>query len=136
MSNTATAEKKNGNGKGDVKDLKNNNTKLSVIPGGETEKKEQTSTTPAPKVFTVEQKKERIFKLQLMSEKHDALKEEMKKLEEFQISHDSEKCKLSIQDDKGKTFSSNNPDAIKTMIDICKNSIILKIAAVEAEIEF
>jgi hypothetical protein len=136
MVTTATAEKKNGNGK--ASDL-NNHKKFTVIPGGETETKEEKKEIPPAtplKILSVEQKKERIFKLQLMSDKHDALKEELKKLEEFQIGHDSDKCKLHIQDEKGKTFSSNNPDAIRTMIDICTNSVILKIATIEKEIEF
>ncbi|MEI6580294.1 MAG: hypothetical protein WCN92_12655 [Eubacteriales bacterium] len=133
--NVATA-KKNGNGNGKAEELKNPVSALKVLTDGKTEEKPKAEAQVIEaKPLTVEQRKERIFKLQLLSEKHDSLKTEMKKLEEFQISHDSDKCRLTIADDKGKEFRSCNPEAIKTMIEICKKSIFSKMENVENDIQ-
>ena len=121
--NSSTA-KKNNTEKANVAD-KN----LKVIKGeAKTTDKQQNN------VLSVEEKKEQINKLFLMAEKHNELKNSLKQLEEFKISHDSEVCELRINDSKGKTFKSSNPEAISKMIDFCKTSLETKIEVLENQI--
>ena len=72
----------------------------------------------------------------MFSDKHDDLLQQKAKLDEFKISHDSSNCKLELTDGNTRNFRSFDPVAISKMIEFCKESIDVKIAEIENQLNF
>jgi len=125
MTKTANAVKKAAT---EEKEVTNQVTDLKVIRPDE----DQANETTAPPSF--EQVKQGIEKRFLLVEKHNELGEQKLKLEKFQISHDSDRVSMRINDENGLTFASSNPVAVGKLIEFCLSSLSEKMNDIETQL--
>ena len=124
MTKTATAVKTAP----EEKEVTNQVTDLKVLKPDTDQVKE----TTAPPSF--EQVKQGIEKRFLLVEKHNELTEQKLKLEKFQISHDSDRVSMRINDENGLNFSSSNPVAVGKLIEFCLASLTEKMKEIENQL--
>lgn len=90
--------------------------------------------TPLPVVkqlLTIEELKWKAEQLTILSEKYDKFVSNLRKMENFEIGHDSNQSEIVIKDSQGAIFRSNSENAIKKFLEVCKSEYKVQISEIE-----
>ena len=97
-------------------------------------KKEETKKPDSPAVLTVEERKERLAKLNVIAARHQQLKGREKEFFDFRNADDGSNSRLLLSNGNGLSFEVTNSEVIETTIQTLQSQLDGKIKETEKEL--
>ena len=96
-------------------------------------KKEEPKETEQPKRLTMEELNDKADGLYLQRQKYQTIKEKIKQLESFTISHDNNNAQLTLIDANGLSIKTSNPQSIGKLLTDWMADLVLHLGVIENE---
>lgn len=91
------------------------------------------TTQEQPKRLTMEELNDKADRLYLQRQKYQTIKEKIKQLESFTISHDNNNAQLTLIDANGLSIKTSNPQSIGKLLTDWMADLVLHLGVIENE---
>ena len=102
-------------------------------PHAEQEQVKNETTQEQPKRLTMEELNDKADRLYLQRQKYQTIKEKIKQLESFTISHDNNNAQLTLIDANGLSIKTSNPQSIGKLLTDWMADLVLHLGVIENE---
>jgi hypothetical protein len=97
---------------------------------------EKTTEVETPKIFSLQEIKDRIKRLETAREAHDDLMQKIAELDAFNMHLNPDNCSIRLQNGAGASFSTSDAGAVTQMIEICVSRCKKQARELESELVF